>query len=141
MVQGRGEPLAADLQPPTAFLNRQVETAGHLGERRQEQVAERVAGQITVGEAVLEQAPHERLVRRQCHQAVADVARRQDPQLAPQPPRRSAVVGDRDDRGQIDRGALEAAQQRGEAGPATQGGDAGPSAHGAPPAPVSVSAE
>ena len=41
----RGQHAAADLQDAAALLDRQVEVAGDLGERRQEEVPERVPGQ------------------------------------------------------------------------------------------------
>src|SRR6266536_3774152 len=66
-------------------------------------------------EAVLEQPRHERLDFRQRDDVVAEVARRQDAMLTPQTTRRAAVVADGDDRGDIGRVLLQAAQHRGHA--------------------------
>ena len=68
----------------------------------------------------------QRLVVGQGHQAVADVAGRQHAQLPAQPARRAAVVGHRDDRRQVHRRALEAAQQRRQPRAAAERGDPGP---------------
>ena len=58
--------------------------------------------------------------------AVADVADRRDPELLAELAGRAPVVGHRDDRGQVARVLLEAAQQRRQAGPATDRHDPRP---------------
>ena len=65
--------------------DRGIERADDLGERRQKEVAEVVAGQLAAVEAVLEQAPHQRLVLGEGDEAVANIARGRHLEVAPQP--------------------------------------------------------
>ncbi len=101
-----------------------MEVAGDAGQGGQEEVAEGMADEpAAVGKAVLEQAGQQVLVVRQGDDAVADVARRQDPELPPQAAGRAAVVGDGDHAGEASEArrpdlVLQAAQQRRQAGAA-----------------------
>ena len=74
--------------------------------------------------AVLEQAGHHRLRVGQGGDAVADIAHGWDAQLLPERARRPAVIGHRDHGRQVARVLLEAAEERGHAGPATDRDDA-----------------
>src|SRR5260370_22390952 len=81
---------------------------------------------MPLAEAVLEQFGHQRLVLRHGNHAVTDVPRGQYIKIAPQPSGASAVIGYRDNCGQVEPGlywrlpvfaqlqALEAVQERGE---------------------------
>jgi hypothetical protein len=75
-----------------------AEAARDVGERRDDDVPNRVVAQIDATlEAVVEhlgQPP----AAGQRHQAVPYVARRRDPELLSEAPARSAVIRDRDDR-------------------------------------------
>ena len=64
-----------------------------------------------VAEAILEELRHETFRIRQRGDAVAKVTRRQHAQVAPQPPRAAAIVGDGDDGGDVVRVFFEAAQE------------------------------
>ncbi len=138
---GGGVDAAAGGEDLRAGLHGLGEVAGDLGERGEEEVAEAVAFEVAVGEAVLEEAREQVLVLRERDHAVADVAGGQHVQVFAQAAGGTAVVGDGDDGGEVadeagqgvgdrqraGRGggvALEAAQQRGEAGAATDGDDA-----------------
>jgi hypothetical protein len=86
-------------------------------------------------EAILEQAAEQRFILRQCDQAIADIARRQNAIFAAQPARAAAIVGDGDDGRKVGDGKasevmappshvlLQAAQQRGKARASTDGHD------------------
>ena len=76
LLEGGRQHPPADLQHPRALAHREVEAPRDLGEGGEEQVAERVAGEIAVREPVLEQAAEEGLVVGQRDEAVADVAGR-----------------------------------------------------------------
>lgn len=120
---------AANREDLLCGFDRLVEVPGYPCDGGQEEVAEGVAGEALAGlEAELEEAGEQVLVVGQRDQTVADVARRQQPQVAAQPPGGAAVVGNRDDAGQIgDLGAdpaLQAGEQRGQPGAAAQGDDA-----------------
>ncbi len=97
-MRGRGHDAALDGEHAPDLGDRGVERAHDLGQRRQEDVAERVPGQLAAVEAVPEEPVHERLVLGQRDQAVADVARRRHREVAAQPAAGAAVVGQRDDR-------------------------------------------
>ena len=73
---------------------------------------------------VLKQLGRQRFVVGQRGDAVAKIARRQHTQRRPQTARRAAVVGHRDDGGEIGGVRLQAAQQRGQASAAANGHDA-----------------
>ena len=62
LAQGRGQDPPVDAKDLRALLDGQVEAAGHLGQRGQEQVPEGMAGEVAVPEAVLEEPAEERLV-------------------------------------------------------------------------------
>ena len=79
-------------------------------------------------EAVLKQLGHQRLGLRQRHQAVPNVAGRQNAQLAPQPAGTSAIVEHRDHSRKVVGKFLQPAQQRGETRAAADDDDAGATA-------------
>ncbi len=116
--------LAPHRQDRLGGHDRLVKIAGDAGQGGQEEVAEGMADQAAaVREAVLEEARQQVLVVGQRDDAVADVARRQHAELAPQASGGAAVVGDGDDAGELaqPRAAhlvLEAAQQRRQPGAA-----------------------
>ncbi len=124
-----GSDPAADRQDPVHQPDAVLEVpALDRGHRRDQQVAERVAGEAVrlargLREAVLEDLAHQRLRVGQRHDAVADVADRRDPELLAQDPGRATIVGDRHDRGQVAGVFLEAAQERGQPGAATDRDD------------------
>src|SRR5579863_8499248 len=74
-------------------------------------------------ETILEEIGHHRLAVSERDEAVADVARRQDAELLAQAAARPAVIGDGDDRREVRRVLLEAAQQGGEPGAAADRDD------------------
>ena len=80
-------------------------------------------------EAVLKQARDQTLVFRQRHHAIADVAGREHVEFAAQAAGTAAIVGDRDDRRELQRAfgglhvALQPPQQRGKAGAAADRDD------------------
>ena len=94
-----------------------------IGERRDDEVAERVAGEaLALGEAVLEERPEKPgVLVGQRDEAVADVARRQHAELLAQLAARSSVVGHRDDGARLETEVHEAAEHRGKAGAAADG--------------------
>ena len=88
--------------------------AGQMGHGHEEQISEAVSLEPpAAGETIVEQLRKERLILAQSHHAVADVARRQDVEIAPQPPGAAAVVGYRDHGGDLQRalGGLDVALQ------------------------------
>src|SRR6267378_1602469 len=115
------------------------EIAGDVGERGEEKITEIVADEAAAGmEAVLKQASEKGFIFRKSHHAIADVAGREDAVLPAQAAGAAAVIGDRDDGGEIGDGAfgagvlvdaaddefLEAAKERGESGAASKSDDA-----------------
>ena len=127
VVERGGQHAAAHLEHVRGLLHGALEVAGHLGERGHEQVAEAVALQAAVvGEAVLEELAHQRLVVGERDQAVAQVAGRRHAHVAAQQPGAAAVVGHRHDGGEVAGVRLEAAQQGGEAVAAADRGHARP---------------
>lgn len=132
---GRIDP-SADGQHLAGEAHGLGEVAGNIGERRQEQVAEAVAGEsATNREAILEEAPKQCLIFREANEAVANVARGKNGILAAQAAGTSAIIGDGDygdevgdgefiGPGKLFRAAgdvmLEAAQKHGEAGAAAE---------------------
>ena len=74
-------------------------SAEGLGETDDHQVAERVAVELTAGEPVLEGGRPHAVVVGERDEAAAEVARGGDTEVAAQPARRAAVVGDAHDRG------------------------------------------
>ena len=135
--RGRRQDLATDRQHAVREADGLLEVAAlDLGHRREQDVADGMPAERAAvlrarigrraGEAMLEHLAHERLVVGEGREAAPDVADRRDRQLVAQHARRSAVVGDRDDRGQVARVLLEAAQERRLAGPAADDDDARP---------------
>ena len=94
----RRQHRAAGADHPRRDLHRVREVVGHVGERGQHQVADRVSVQAVAGaEPVLEDVGDQRVIVRQRREAVADVARRNHVELGAQPSRAAAVVGGRHD--------------------------------------------
>ena len=121
------------------------EVAGDAGERGEEEVAEAVAFEVALGEAVLEEAAEQVLVLGEGDEAVADVAGGKHVEVFAEAAGGATVVGDGDDGGELadeggeileggvsERGGaggrgdegLETAQERGETGAAADGDDA-----------------
>ena len=76
--------------------------AGYARHCRNEQIAKRVPAQPRiVRKTVLQQACHQRLRFRQRRNTLAKIARGQDSEFGAQFARTSAVIGNRDDGGQI----------------------------------------
>ena len=127
IVQRRGQDPPAYREDARRFRDRGLHAAGDLGHGGNEQVAERVAGHAHAGavvEAVLEELRDQGLGIGERGDAVADVAGGDDVQVATQPTARSAVVGDGDDRREVGRVLLQAAQQVRQTGAAAEGDDA-----------------
>ncbi len=103
------------------------EIARQIGEGGEEQVAEAVAFEAAaLGETVLEQLGKQRLVFRKRDHAVANVAGRQDIEIAAEASGTAAIIGDRDNGGDLDFSRLQgvpfqAVQKRREAGSASDG--------------------
>jgi hypothetical protein len=98
----RGENAPANRQHFARELDRFLKVARDRGERRQKEVSEAVPLQAaSAGETELKQAGEKTGVLGERHHAVADIARRQHLEIAPQPPRASAVIGHRDHSGQV----------------------------------------
>jgi hypothetical protein len=99
----RGQRTAAGADDPAGLVERAHRVADRLEQCREHEVAQRVAGELAVVEAVLEGSrPHARLVG-QRDERLAEVAGREDAEVAAEPPRRAAVVGHGDDRGDVTR--------------------------------------
>ena len=130
---GRRIDASGDLEHFRRGLHGLRKIAHHLRERHQEQVAEAVSLEAAARlKPVLEQARQQRGILAQRHHAIADVARGQHVELAPQPPGAAAVVGDGHDGGDVHRGrrgihapgvVFEPFEQRGEPGAAADGDD------------------
>ncbi len=102
--RGAGINAAGNLQHFRRGLHGVRKIAHDLRQRHQEQIAETVALQSAPGlEAVLEKARKQRGVFAERDHAIADVAGRQDVELAAQPAGAAAVVGHRDDGGDVQR--------------------------------------
>jgi hypothetical protein len=146
---GGGVDAAAGGEDLGAGLDGSGEIAGDSGERGEEEVAEVVALEIAVGEAVLEELGEEVLILGEGDEAVAEVAGGEHVEALAEAAGGAAVVGDGDDGGEftdeagdrlggaaragrrglrrwVGRGdeVLEAAQQRRKAGTAADGDDA-----------------
>src|SRR5216684_1916935 len=137
--KGGRKDAAADGEHFAADADRFREIAGNVRERGEKKIAEVVTGEAaTRVEAILEQAAEKSFILRKSHHAVADIAGREDAVLAAQATGTAAVIGDRDDGGEIGDGAfrsgllagtqdhefLEAAEERGKAGAASKSNDA-----------------
>lgn len=82
-------------------LNGLGEVAGDVGERGEEEIAEGVAFEVALFEAVLEEAGEEVLVFGEGDHAVTDVAGRKHLEVFAEAAGGAAVVCDRDDRGEV----------------------------------------
>ena len=95
----RRQDRAARADHPRRDFHRAREVIGHVGERRQHQVADRVSVQaVAAAEPVLEDVGDERVIVGKSRQAVADVSRRDHVELGAQLSRAAPVVGGRHDR-------------------------------------------
>ena len=141
---GGGVDAAAGGEDLRAGLDGLGEVAGDAGEGGEEEVAEAVAVEVALGEAVLEKAGEEVFVFGERDEAVAQVAGGKHVEVFAEAAGGAAVVGDGDDGGELaDEArevfavagngcvaegacdeALEAAQQGGEAGAAADGDNA-----------------
>ena len=122
---GHRQHPTGDGQHLTQALYRPVKTGHDAVESRQKEIAEALARQLSLREAVVHQLGHQGFGIGQRLQTVADISRRKHPQVLPQPPGAAAVVGHRDDGRDILRITLQATQQGGQARAAADGGDAG----------------
>ena len=93
---GRQHP-APDPEQPAGLVEGGHRIAGAVDEAGQDQVPERVAGQLLLAEAVLEGGGQQRARLGQRHQALAQVPGRDDLEELAEPARRAAVVGHRHD--------------------------------------------
>src|SRR5207302_5576809 len=80
-------------------IERLRQVAERLGEPDEHQVAERVPGELSRREAVLERGGPRTVATGERDETLAEIAGRRPAEIAAQPPRRPAVVGDADDRG------------------------------------------
>ena len=97
MAIGHGgwKDAAADGEDFTGLANGVVEVAGNVAEGGEEEVAEAVSAKAAAFlEAILKQARHETGVFGKGNHAVADVAWREDVEVAAEAPGAAAVVGD-----------------------------------------------
>ena len=114
VLQRRGQNPPAHRQDAARLADRLLHPPRNARHRHDEQIAERVPLKPlarTLREAVLEQPRHQRLRVGQRRNAVAQIARRNHPQIAPQPPRRPPVVRHRHDRRDVVAVLLQPAQQ------------------------------
>ncbi len=134
ILQRGGKNSSPNGQNFSAHANGLGKIARHMAQRGQKQISETVSAQSAARmKTILKQTAQQRFVLRERHHAVANIAGRQHAVFAPQAARTSAVIGDRDDRGEIaDRMAvrflaaprnimLQSAQQHGKAGAAADG--------------------
>jgi hypothetical protein len=123
---GGGKDAAAGGENLRAGLDGLGEVAGDGGERGEEEIAEAVAFEVAVGEAVLEELGEQVLVFREGDHAVADVAWGKHVELFAKAAGGATVVGDGDDGGEIgdEAGGKRAGLERGGAalGRAERGG-------------------
>src|SRR5262249_48965365 len=100
-VQRRREHAGRYAQHSPGLINRLKKGPAHLVERQYDQIAERMAANRPIaGKAMAEDPGDEAIFVSQRDQTIANVARRQNRELAAQTPRALAVVGYGDDRGQ-----------------------------------------
>src|SRR5690606_21790574 len=113
VLQGRWQDAATDVEDLRGLDNALLEAPGDLRHRGDEEVAEGVAGELgsLLVEPIVEQASHQRLIVRQGHEAVPDIARRRDVEDIPDTAGATTVIRDRDDRGEVDVVELEAAEE------------------------------
>jgi hypothetical protein len=120
------------------MLNSRREIAGHLRERSQHEISDGVAMQpVGAAESMLQELGQNRRLS-ECRQAVADVARGKDAEVAPKLSRASTIVRHRDDSRQMfsdgigireassPEGDTEALEHDRKAGAAADRDDAGP---------------
>ena len=105
-------------------LHSLVKGTGNAVHSRKEEVSEALTGQGAFRKAVIEQLLHGWLRVGQRHNAVADIAGRQHPEILPEHSGAAAVVGDGHDGRYVLCIALEAAQHRRKTMPAADGGNA-----------------
>ena len=98
---GGGIDAAASGKNLGAGLDGLGEVAGNAGESGEEEIAEAVAFQVALGEAVLEEAGEQVLILGESDEAVAQVARGKNVEVFAEPAGGAAVVGDGDDRGEL----------------------------------------
>ena len=128
-----GSDLAADGEDPVHLADAFLEVAAlDRGHRRDQQVADRMAAEGPPVAAPSSVAPGKRYwssslmsgsASARAAMQLPDVADRRDAELLAQHAGRAAVVGDRDDRRQVARVLLQAAQERRQAGPAADRDD------------------
>ncbi len=111
------------LQQATGFVERVGEAAEGLGETDEHEVAEGVALELAVAEAVLERLRPHAVVAGERDEAPADVAGRRHAEVAAEPARRPAVVGHAHDRGDRAGVPADGAQRGGESVPAPERDD------------------
>src|ERR1700674_3956254 len=98
----RREDAAADGEHFAADANGFAKIAGDVSKRREEKIAEVVADQAASGmKAILKEAAEESFVFRKGDHAVADVTWRKNAVFPAEAAGASAVIGDRDDRGEV----------------------------------------
>ena len=125
-VDRRRQDPARPPEQPTGFVERVGEAAEGLGQADEHEVAEGMAFQLAAAEPVLERGRPHAVVSGQRHQAAADVARRRHAEVASEPARRTTVVGDAHDRGDVPAYRPHRAQRGGEPVTATERDDALP---------------
>src|SRR5690348_13690468 len=85
--------------PSTSALSTTGSVVADLREPHDDEVPERVTVELPADEAVLERLLPHGVVTGERDEALAQVARCRDAEIASQPARRASVVGDADDRG------------------------------------------
>ena len=101
-VAGRTRPTAPSRRP--GLVERGGEIAERLGQADDEEVAERMVGELAGTETVLERRrPGLGVVGRERDEAAPEVAGRGNVEVAPEAAGAAAVVGDADDRGDLAR--------------------------------------
>ena len=108
-VAGTTRPAAPRSRPASSSAAREI--AERFGQTDDDEIAERVTRELAGREPVLERGRPRSVVAREGDETLAQVTRRRDAEIAPQPARRSAVVGDADDRGER-RGVVPCGAQR-----------------------------
>src|SRR6266849_4615937 len=99
----RGKDTAADGEDFAANADGFDEISGDVSERREKQIPEIMTAQAAPGvKAVLKQPPQQGLIFRKSHHAIANIAGRQNAIFTAQSAGAAAIIGDRDDGGQVD---------------------------------------
>ena len=122
-LDGGGDDVAGRAHEAAGLLQRQAEVAQGGGQAGDHQVADGVALEVALGEAVLEGPGPDAVGVAQCDQAAAQVTGGGDAEGGAEAAARAAVVGDRDNGGDgagVAAGGLEGGSQ---AVPAAQGDD------------------